>query len=541
MTLLKPSFISKYDVVIVGGGHNGLCAAAYLSKAGRSVLVLERLDNVGGAAVSTRAFEGVDANLSRYSYLVSLLPKKIIKDLGLKVELRRRRFSSYTPVPGNPSLGLLVDNNDSEATIRSFTSVGEESDSTAFNRFYERTRELATAVWPTVTEPLLTRSEMKALLDNEDLWNDFIDQPLSFLIERDLAGDVSRGVVLSDGLIGTFARASEKSLLQNRCFLYHVIGNGTGDWDIPVGGMGTVTAELHRVAKEAGTTILTGAEVTSILYTSVPTPNHSLVYTLGGEEKQVQADWVLANCSSTVLSELLREPQLPLSQEQRWREEGAQIKVNIMLKRLPRLLDTSITAEAAFGGTFHINETYTQLDRAYLMAKENQIPNPLPCEIYCHSLADNTILGSDLQKTGAHTLTAFGLHTPHSLLTRENNDDMRHKLVQAVLDSIDSVLAEPLADLVLKDANGQPCVEGKTTLDLEDALNMTSGNIFHGALSWPFVEEGEDLSTAPRRWGVHTIHSETHPRVILCGAGARRGGAVSAIGGHNAAMAVLET
>ena len=87
-------------MVIVGGGHNGLTAAAYLARTGRSVAVLERLDHVGGAAISAEAFEGVDARLSRYSYLVSLLPQRIIDDLGLEIRLVRRRYSSYTPVPG---------------------------------------------------------------------------------------------------------------------------------------------------------------------------------------------------------------------------------------------------------------------------------------------------------------------------------------------------------------------------------------------------------------------------------------------------------
>jgi phytoene dehydrogenase-like protein len=87
------------DIVIVGGGHNALVAAGYLARAGRRVRVLERLDHVGGAAVSAHAFEGIDARLSRYSYLVSLLPKRIIDDLGVRVRLARRRYSSYTPDP----------------------------------------------------------------------------------------------------------------------------------------------------------------------------------------------------------------------------------------------------------------------------------------------------------------------------------------------------------------------------------------------------------------------------------------------------------
>src|SRR6478752_6807717 len=94
-----------HDVVIVGGGHNALVAAAYLARAGLAVVLVERLDHLGGAAVSERPWQGVDARLSRYSYLVSLLPRQIVEDLGLRLELRRRRYSSYTPDPSAPERG----------------------------------------------------------------------------------------------------------------------------------------------------------------------------------------------------------------------------------------------------------------------------------------------------------------------------------------------------------------------------------------------------------------------------------------------------
>src|SRR6059058_3836606 len=88
---------SRYDVIILGAGHNGLVAASYLAKAGLSVLLLEKNDYIGGATVSQRIFPDYDARLSRYSYLVSLFPEKIITDLGLKLPLRRRETGSFTP------------------------------------------------------------------------------------------------------------------------------------------------------------------------------------------------------------------------------------------------------------------------------------------------------------------------------------------------------------------------------------------------------------------------------------------------------------
>ena len=517
------------DVLIVGGGHNGLTAAAYLARSGRKVVVLEKSEHLGGAAISAEAFPGIDARLSRYSYLVSLLPQRIIDDLELDIQLIRRRYSSYTPVPANPERGLLVDNEDPDATAASFAAIGESSDAEGFKAFYEKTQKLAHKLWPTVTEPLMTRSEVKRLVGDDHIWDGFIEKPLGEIIEKDLTGDIARGVVYTDGIIGTFASAHDTSLDQNRCFVYHVIGGGTGDWDVPRGGMGAVSGELAHAARKAGADLHTNTEVTSIEPTGTGATVH---YTEDGTPHVIHASWVLANVSPWVLSELLGEEP-----ETSQRPAGAQIKVNLLLERLPQLRDTSVTPEQAFGVTFHINETYTQLQKAFDQAKSGHVPELLPCEIYCHSLSDPSILGPELRESGAHTLTVFGLHTPHALITRENNDQMRTQLQEAVLRSLNSVLAEPIEDVIMKDAEGKLCIEAKTTLDLEDALNMTGGNIFHGPLSWPWVEDGEPLSTPAQRWGVAT----SHPRIVMCGSGARRGGAVSGIGGHNAAMAVMES
>jgi phytoene dehydrogenase-like protein len=112
---------------------------------------------------------------------------------------------------------------------------------------------------------------------------------------------------------------------------------------------------------------------------------------------------------------------------------------------------------------------------------------------------------------------------------------MRENLKQAVLASLNSVLSENIEDLLMKDENNEPCIEVKSTQDLEDALRLPGGNIFHGALEWPFIEDTADASSPAQRWGVETKWEN----LLVCGAGARRGGAVSGIAGHNAALAVL--
>lgn len=507
---------NRRDVVIVGGGHNGLVAATYLALAGKRVTVLERLDHVGGAAISAQAFEGVDARLSRYSYLVSLLPASIVRDLGLNITLARRRYSSYTPEPGTDR-GLLIDNESPELP-------------SGWSDFYAGTGHLARTLFPTVTEPLLTRSEARRAVGDDAVWNSLIEQPVGSAIERTFDSDLVRGVVLTDALIGTFAPNIDETLAGNKCFVYHVIGGGTGDWDVPVGGMGAVTGELARAARLAGAEIVTGAEVTRI------NPDGEVTYRWRDDERVLAAEWVLANVAPEVLDSLVPEALEGRASRASASVEGAQVKVNLLVSRLPRLRDSTVDPAAAFGGTFHVNETWSQLSTAYDTASAGGIPDPLPCEIYCHSLTDPTILSPELQASGAQTLTVFGLHAPDRLVTEENNDAMRAEFQTAAIASLDSVLAEPIEDLLLTDATGAPTIETKTTLDLEHALGLPGGNIFHAPLSWPFAEDDAPLDTPARRWGVAT----EHPRILLCGAGAQRGGGVSGLGGHNAAMAVLE-
>jgi phytoene dehydrogenase-like protein len=504
---------SRYDVVVVGGGHNGLVAAAYLARAGRSVLVLERSERMGGAAVSATPLPGVDARLSRYAYLVSLLPRWIVEELGLRFETRRRRIASYTPVPGSDT-AVLVDTGDLARTRDSLSrATGDASAFDAWQRFYDRVARVARAVFPTLLEPLPTRAELRERVGDEEAWEALFERPLGEAIEAAFGDDVLRGIVLTDALIGTFAGAHDADLRQNRCFLYHVIGNGTGAWDVPVGGMGALTDELMRCAAGAGAELMTGAEATAIDADGTRAE-------VRVDGRAVACDGVVAGCAPAVLDRLLGLPAAGSP-------EGAQLKVNMLVSRLPRLRDAAVPAEEAFAGTFHVNETYSQLEAAYGEAATGRWPSPVPCEIYCHTLTDPSILGPGL---AAHTLTLFSLHTPARLFEGDRDAAGREALA-ATLRSLDSVLAEPIEDCLLRTPAGEPCLEAKTPLDLEHELALPRGNIFHRDLAWPFAEDEADAG----RWGTETDRANVH----LGGAGARRGGGVSGIPGRNAAMAVL--
>ncbi len=224
-----------YDAVIVGGGHNGLVAATTLARAGRSVLVLERGQHVGGAAVSGRVFDGVDARLSRYSYLVSLLPSQLARELGLGVALRERAVSSYTPLDDSGLL-VTVDERQTRASMTALT--GDPTEHDRWRAFYAMLDGVAKRISPTLTEPLRSAAQLRELVHDDPAWDGLFERPLSELLEASFDSDLIRGVVLTDATIGTFAPAADPELRQNRCFLYHVVGDGTGLWKVPVGGMG---------------------------------------------------------------------------------------------------------------------------------------------------------------------------------------------------------------------------------------------------------------------------------------------------------------
>ena len=203
----------------------------------------------------------------------------------------------------------------------------------------------------------------------------------------------------------------------------------------------------------------------------------------------------------------------------------------MLLKKLPRL-KSGTDPKAAFAGTFHIDESYTQFEKAFQEAESGKIPNIIPAEMYCHTLTDSSILSDDLNKVGYQTLTLFAIYTPASLFDHDN-EGVKAKMLSQIFYQLNQYLLDPIEECLAVSANGALCIEVKSPQDLEKDVSLPGGNIFHMDLQFPFSEAAEIMRT--NRWGVETDDKQ----IFICGAGAVRGGGVSGIGGHNAAMAIL--
>ncbi len=509
-------------MIVAGGGHNGLVAAILAAQAGLRVTLLERSPAVGGATVGSRVFDGHPARLSRYSYLVSLFPQDLLDRLGIELTLAPRAVSSFTPVrrKGQPA-GLLIEREPGTATRDSFRALtGSERDFRAWEQFYGELAAMAKVVAPVLAGPLRTRPQLRDLVvaaAGRQLWADVFEEPIGAAITRRFDDDTVRGVVATDALIGTHSSLFDDSLLANRCFLYHLIGRGTGDWLVPVGGMGALADVLLARTLALGVEVVTNAGVVEVAEDRTGVD----VVTDAGRWR---TGHLLAAVAPTLVQGWLGDsPAAPV---------GAQLKINMLLKRLPRLA-SGVDPPTAFAGTAHLEEGFDQLESAYRESAAGRLPAVLPGEVYCHSLTDPSILAGE---SGA-TLTLFGLQTP-STLFQADPQAAKRDAAAAALAALQLHLDEPLEDCLALDSHGEPCLDVATPLDLHSSLNMPGGHIFHGDLSWPWLPQDTlgDSSIA-RRYGVEIPGCR---RILLAGAGTVRGGGVSGLGGAAAVDALLE-
>jgi phytoene dehydrogenase-like protein len=247
---------------------------------------------------------------------------------------------------------------------------------------------------------------------------------------------------------------------------------------------------------------------------------------IDGKKQGVDARFLLVNFGRNILAKYLGKPHKPDATD-----EGSVFKINMLLRRLPKLKSPRHAPAEAFCGTFHIDEGYEEMNTSYEQANKGRLPDKLPSEVYCHTLTDDSILAPDLRTQGYHTMTLFGIDAPWRLFAQDNKT-MRQQAERKFIAGLNGWLAEPLEDCLAVARDGSLCLESKSPVDIEDALGLYHGNIFQDAPSFPFAGSKEQIG----QWGVETEFEN----VFLCGSTARRGGAVSGIPGHNAAEKVLE-
>jgi phytoene dehydrogenase-like protein len=513
------------NVIVVGAGHNGLVAAILAAQAGKTVIVLERSDHPGGATVGSTLFPPHPARLSRYSYLIALLPDELIRRLGIDLTFASRSISSFTPVlRGGVAGGLLVERTPGAITEESFRALtGSATEYQSWQQFYSEIRSMAGVLAPFLTGPLQRRAAARSAViaaAGEQVWTDVVEKPIGEAIIRRFRDDTVRGVVATDAVIGTHASLFDPELLANRCFLYHLIGRGSGEWLVPIGGMGALTDALVARARSLGVEIRCNVDVVSVEEDSAAV---TVTGTVDGREALFAAAHVLAAVAPAVVDRWLgHAPEMPV---------GAQIKINMLLDRLPRLA-SGIDPRTAFAGTMHLEESFWDIEAAYATTSGGSLPAVLPSEVYCHSISDPSIMNGH---PGA-TLTLFGLQTPVDLF-RGDPEASRARAAQAALIALQRHLAEPLLDCLARDGDGQPCLDISSPVDLERSLNMPGGNIFHDDLSWPWLADRYAVDTPAARYGVEIGGSR---RILLAGAGSRRGGGVSGLGGAAAVDALVE-
>ncbi len=497
----------SYDAIVIGAGHNGLIAAAYLARAGQKVLVLERSEQIGGAAISEHPWEGW--TVSAASYVVSLLHPDIVRDLDLEAHGYHAYLkdpSSFTATLDGQSLLLWRNPEETKKELQRFSATDFESLQALDEELCRYAREIYNALLD--EEPQLDRLSPQAQAM-------FAGSAAEF-VERFVETPMLQAAIANDGVVGTFEGPRNPGT--GYVLAHHWAGRALGiqgAWGYVTGGMGAISSASAAAARRFGATITTAAPVGMIL---VNDGRATGVVLEDGTE--IESRYVLSNANPlTTFLTLVPTGILDPSFVQRvrdWRCEGPSMKLNLALGELPNF-SSRPSGESAphHNATIHIAPDIDYLQRAFEDAKAG-LPSREPMiEMFLQTPSDRT-----LAPPSKHLLSIFAQYFPYTRADGEWTDARR----EAAADSIVATIG--------KFAPNVPgAVEARqilTPYDLERRFGLAKGHIFHGELLPGQIFQDRFAVRTPLR------------ALYLCGSGTHPGGCVSGAPGARGARAVLK-
>ena len=525
--------MKSYDAIIVGGGHNGLVCAAYLAKAGRKVLVLEKRHVLGGAAVSEEIFPGFTYSVC--SYVVSLLRPWIIRDLNL-VEHGYQTIPlecSFSPYPDGRSLCRWSDADETRREISRFST----RDAEIYGTYGTTMARLAAFAKPIIDAPAPNPAsfnprelfEMLRLGKNlRDLPADLLEQELGLMtmsavdfLDAWFESDQLKAPMACSGIIGTFQGVRSPGTAY--VLLHHYMGEIDGafrSWGFTRGGTGGVSNAIASSARSFGAEIRTSAGVDHMI---VERGKCRGVVLQDGEE--IRARTVVSGLDPRLtFMGLIGEEFLPtefVSELKRFRFRGSSGKVNLALDRIPEFAcrpgDSS-----HLRGDIAIAPSIEYLERAYDEAKYGKFSRRPYINVVIPSLVDST-----LAPPGKHVMSCFVQYAPYDL---EGGADKWPEQREAFGDTVIDTLEEYIPDIREIILHRQVL----TPWDLEQEFGLTEGNIFHGELSLEQLAFLRPVSG----WAQYKTPIDS---LWMCGSGTHPGGGIMGAPGALAASAMLKS
>ncbi|KAG7388930.1 Pyridine nucleotide-disulfide oxidoreductase domain-containing protein 2 [Phytophthora pseudosyringae] len=538
----------KWDAIVVGGGHNGLVAAAYLAKAGKSVCVLEKRHLVGGAAVTEEIFPGF--KFSRASYVFSLFRPQIIKDLDLHrhgLEVFVRDPSSFTPTRDGRSLILGSDMQQTQASIAQFSTADAE----AYPVYNNMLEDMVDFFLPMLDEPPLdlhTAFDSTASLSRRieaakamghlgyrcgklgnklTTFAEFMTAPATKILDKWFESDVLKATLATDAIIG--AKVSPSTPGSAYILFHHVMGevNGIkGAWGHVKGGMGGVSQAIEKAATEAGVEIHVSTPVKSISVRGGKARGVCL-----GSGDVIESDCILSNASPvTTMLDLLDERDLPEEVvthfKRNWNSDSASTKINIALDRLPSFScfpnggDGNVPMPNHYG-TIHFEDSVDQIEDAFLDAQHGICSKRPVIEMNIPTSLDPTIA-----PPGKHIALLFVQYTPYEPKDGKwSEPGKKERFANQVFSVIEDYAPGFTKSIIDYDILTPP--------DLEQIFSLPRGNIFHGAM-------GLDQLFWMRPMPGYSSYRSPISGLYLCSAGTHPGGGVMGACGRNAAMVCMK-